>query len=53
VSDGVSVLQVKGNQVIQEGDVVMFGHPHGKTVKPGETLVSPIQSEFCFVVRRK
>ena len=40
-----------GSIALEEGDVIMFGHPHGKDIKPGQTATSVIDSEFEFLVR--
>lgn len=47
----VFACQVKGNRALEEGDVVMFGHPCGKDIKPGQPATYVADSEFEFLVR--
>ena len=40
---------MKGNAVLKEGDIIIFGHTNGKNVKPGQKAIQA-DSEFKFVV---
>ena len=43
-------FQVRGNSVLKESDIIIFGHTNGKNVKPGQKALQA-DSEFKFVVR--
>ena len=36
--------------MLKEGDVIMFGHPHGKDIEPGQPATYVTDSEFEFLV---
>ena len=38
--------------MLEEEDIVMFGHPNGKCIKPGEIVTEIPSSEFSFVVSK-
>ena len=40
-----------GSVVLQEGDVVVFGHQKGQKLKPGTWVRQP-DSEYMFIVRQ-
>ncbi|KAI0220925.1 hypothetical protein LSAT2_027624 [Lamellibrachia satsuma] len=44
--------RVKGNRALEEGDVVMFGHPCGKDIKPGQPATYVADSEFEFLFQK-
>lgn len=48
----VNGSRVKGDRALEVGDVVMFGHPHGKDIYPGQPATYVTDSEFEFLFQK-